>query len=139
MAVQQTVTLELPKAVYPQLKRRADADQRSVEEQLLSIVTTAAPTLNDIAQDIDELLMQVSLLDDEALWNAARAQVTTDASERAEELHTKRRRQGLTDAEAGELAKLMAHYERIMLVRAQAAATLKQRGHDVTVVLTKYP
>ena len=60
MAVQQTVTLDLPKAVYQQVKRRADA-------------------------------------------------------------------------EAGELAKLMAHYERIMLVRAQAAATLKQRGHEVTV------
>jgi len=29
------------------------------------------------------------------------------------------------------LAALVRHYERTMLVRAQAAALLKQRGHDV--------
>lgn len=135
----QTVTLELPSAVYQQLKRRADADRQSVEQQLVSIAATAAPTLNDLPHNLEDLLVQLSVMDDEELWHAARAHVSADATQRAEELHTKRRRQGLTEVEAGELAKIMAHYERVMVLRAQAAATLKERGHDVTVILIKEP
>jgi hypothetical protein len=33
-------------------------------------------------------------------------------------------------------AALLRLYERVMLVRAGAAALLKQRGHDVSVLLT---
>jgi hypothetical protein len=49
-----------------------------------------------------------------------------------EDLHLKRQREGLTDAEAKTLDGLVRQYERTMLVRAQAAALLKARGHDVS-------
>jgi hypothetical protein len=44
--------------------------------------------------------------------------------------------QGLTEAEVQEAATLLRQYERVMLVRAHAAALLKQRGHDVSSLLT---
>ncbi len=38
-------------------------------------------------------------------------------------------------AEAETLARLVRQYERYMLVRAEAAAILRERGHDVTPLL----
>jgi hypothetical protein len=54
-----------------------------------------------------------------------------------EQLHLKRQRQGLTGSEAEALAGLVRHYERAMLVRAQAAALLKERSYDVAELLAK--
>jgi hypothetical protein len=54
-----------------------------------------------------------------------------------ENLHHKRQREGLTEAEDETLQRLVQQYERYMLVRAQAASLLQQRGHDVSALL--YP
>jgi hypothetical protein len=43
---------------------------------------------------------------------------------------------GLTEQQEREAAALIRQYERAMLIRAQAAALLKQRGHDVAGLLT---
>ena len=48
-----------------------------------------------------------------------------------ESLHIKRQREGLLECEAQELADLVWQYERFIVVRAQAAALLQQRGHAV--------
>jgi hypothetical protein len=74
----------------------------------------------------------LALLDDESLWRAARGRLAAEAAERIEQLHLKRQRDDLTETEVQELAALMRRYERAMLVRAQAAALLRQRGHDIT-------
>ncbi len=134
MAVQ-TVTLDLPAALYQQLKRRADATLRSVEDELLTVVATAVPASDELPQDLEEAISPLALLNDEALWRAARTKISPEAAEHLEELHTKRRHEGLTGAETHALTALMWQYDRAMLVRAQAAALLKQRGHDVTSLL----
>jgi hypothetical protein len=54
-----------------------------------------------------------------------------------EQLHLKRRRQGLTGSEAETLTGLLRHYERAMLVRAQAAVLLTERGYDVAELLAE--
>ena len=72
---------------------------------------------------------------DEALWLVARSRLAEEAAAHLEELHLKRQREGLTEAEALTLAGLVRQYERAMLVRAQAAALLRQRGHDVSELL----
>lgn len=121
--------------MYQQLKRRADATFRSVEDELLTVVATAVPASDELPQDLEEAISPLGLLNDEALWRAARTRITPEAAEHLEELHTKRRREGLTGAETHALTALMWQYDRAMLVRAQAAALLKQRGHDVTSLL----
>lgn len=92
------------------------------------------PVVDELSVDLEDALAQLSLLDDEALWRAARTTFAADAARQLEELHLKRQRERLTEHEAQAAAALVQQYERAMLVRAQAAALLlKQRGHDVSL------
>ncbi|MEK9163946.1 MAG: hypothetical protein AAB342_01175 [Chloroflexota bacterium] len=131
MAVQ-SITLNLPSALYNRLKRRAEQTRRTVEAELLEVVATAVPIADELPPDLAEAISPLALLDDEALWRAARSHLPAEAASQMEELHLKRQREGLSEAEQQTLARLVRQYERAMLVRAQAAALLKQRGHDVS-------
>lgn len=132
----QSVTIRLPDQIYQQLKRRADRTRRSIEDELLEVVAAAVPVADELSEDLAEAISPLAVLDDEALWRAARDRFPTEAAERLESLGQKRQRDGLTEAEAQEAAILIRQYERVMLVRARAAALLKQRGHDVSSLLT---
>jgi plasmid stability protein len=131
----QNVMLRLPDPLYQQLKRRAEQTRRTVEDELLDVVATAMPAPDELPPDLAEAISPLAVLDDEALWREARSRLAAEASERLESLHLKRQREGLTEAEAQETSSLVRQYERAMLVRAQAAALLKQRGHDVSGLL----
>jgi hypothetical protein len=52
-----------------------------------------------------------------------------------ERLHLKHQRERLTEGETQTLAGLIRQYERAMLIRAQATALLKERGHNVSELL----
>jgi hypothetical protein len=131
------VTLHVPSLLYEQIKRRAEQTQRTVEAELLDIVVTAVPVGDDLPADLAEAITPLEVLDDEALWRAARCSLLAETATQMEDLHLKRQREGLTDAEAKTLDGLVRQYERTMLVRAQAAALLKERGHDVSKLLTR--
>jgi hypothetical protein len=90
---------------------------------------------DDLPADLTEAISPLALLDDAELWRAARSRLADETAAQLEDLHLKRQRDGLTPAEEQTLAGLVRQYERVMLVRAQAAALLKQRGHDVTELL----
>jgi len=92
---------------------------------------------DELPADFAEAISRLKLLDNEALWRAARYCLPAEVATQIEELHLKRQREGLTDAEAKTLNGLMRQYERTMLVRAQAAALLKERGHDVSQLLAR--
>ncbi|WP_437755689.1 hypothetical protein [Sorangium sp. So ce1389] len=132
----QSVTLNLPEPLYQRLKRRAEQAQRAVEDELLDVVAAAVPVGDDLPAELTEALSPLALLDDEALWRAARTRLSSETAEELEQLHHKRQREGLSASEAERAAALLRHYERVMLVRAQAAALLKERGHDISVLLT---
>ncbi len=127
----QTLTVHIPERLYTRLKQRADRAQRTVEAEMLEVLATAVPTAEELPADLAEALAPLALLDDVALWQAARHRLAPEVATQLEELHLKQQREGLTEAEAQTLAELVKCYERTMLVRAQAAALLKQRGHDV--------
>ena len=130
----QSVTLHLPSPLYERLKRRAEQTHRSVEAELLEVVAAAVPVADDLPADLAQAISPLSLLDDEALWRAARSHLP-EAAAQLEQLHLKRQREGLTGSEVETLGGLMRRYERAMLVRAQAAALLKKRGYDVSELL----
>jgi plasmid stability protein len=133
----QPVTLNLPNTLYHRLKRRADQAHRTVEDELIEVVATAVSVTDELPADLAEAISSLALLDDEALWQAARSHLPSEAAAQLEVLHLKRQREGLTETEAQTLASLVHQYERAMLVRAQAAALLKQRGYDVSVLVTQ--
>ena len=74
----------------------------------------------------------MAYLNDAALWQAGRATMTAEQRERLEALHDKQQREGLTPDEQAEERALLALYRETLLVRAQAAVLLKQRGYDVS-------
>ncbi len=128
----QSITLNVPSVLYNHLKRRADQAHRSVEDELMEVVAAAVPVGDELPPDLNEAISPLSLLDDDGLWRAARSHFPAKAADQLEALHHKRQREGLTESEAQTLAGLVRQYERAMLVRAQAAALLKERGHDVS-------
>jgi hypothetical protein len=77
---------------------------------------------DDLPVDLNEAISPLSLLDDAALWRAARSRMADETAAQLEALHLKRQRDGLTATEDQTLAGLVRQYERVMLVRAQAAA-----------------
>lgn len=113
----------------------AEAAHRTVEDELLHVVATAVPGTDDLPPDLDEAISQLAVLDDAALLGAARAAMPEDAAEELEQLHHKRQREGLTEAEEQAAATLTRLYERFMLVRAEAASLLAERGHDLSGIL----
>jgi hypothetical protein len=76
-------------------------------------------------------LAQMAYLNEAALWQAARATMSAGQRARLESLHDKKQREGLLPEEALEDEALLALYHETLLVRAQAAVLLKQRGYDV--------
>lgn len=127
----QSLTLTIPNPMYEQLKQRAQQSRRSVEEETLEALATALPTEGGLPAELCEALGSLNSLDDAALWEAARSQLFPNINVELEALHLKRGREELTDAESRRLDNLVRQYERHMLVRAQAAVLLKQRGHDL--------
>jgi hypothetical protein len=132
----QHLSLDIPDSLYQHLKRQADQARRSVEEETLEVLAAAVPAGAALAGKLAETLESLQTLDDQALWNAARGRLAAEVSAGLEALHHKQQREALTDAEAQRLADLMRQYERHMLIRAQAAALLRQRGHAVAELIT---
>lgn len=132
----QSITLNLPAPLYERLTQRARQAHRSVEDELLEVVATAVPATDALPEDLRAAIAPLPLLDDDALWRAARDHLPAKDAARMEALHNKRQTKGLTDAEQDTLARLIRQYERYMLIRSRAAALLRERGHDVSTILT---
>lgn len=143
--VMQAVTLNLPHTLYESFSLRAKNNHRTVEAELLEAVTIANSIekkngwSNQWEEEEDELpagleqeLASLALLDDNALWRAARSHMSAEAAPQAETLNHKLQREGLTKAEFQTLDDLTQQYERYMLIRAEAAVLLMRRGHDIS-------
>jgi len=128
----QTITLRLPEVLYRQVEHRAQRMRRSVEDELIIVVSTALPTTDDLPLDIAGDLAQLTFLTDAELWQAAQTTLPPKDSERMQALMFKRQRDELTAAEEREAQRLAHRADRTMLVRSQAAVLLKDRGHDVS-------
>jgi len=137
MAVQ-SITINLPDQLYTHLYDRAKQTKRTVEAELVDVVMTVLPATNQLPDDLVQATAHLELLDNESLLRAARSTLARTISRETERLHLKQQRQGLTEIEAQQVSTLVRQYERLMLVRACAAALLKQRGYDVSKLL-KHP
>jgi hypothetical protein len=128
----QAITLNLPQAVYRQIRQAAEKVGRPVNEGLLEAVAAVAPVIGTGPENLRTALAQMAYLNDAALWQAGRATMTAEQRERLEALHDKQQREGLTPDEQVEEQALLSLYRETLLVRAQAAVLLKQRGYDVS-------
>ncbi|MEI8167541.1 MAG: hypothetical protein WCG26_14260 [Chloroflexales bacterium] len=127
----QEVTLALPEATYNQIQRAAEKAHRAVTDLILEAIIAAAPAMEPSGSGLRMALAQMAYLNDAALWQAACTTMVEAQRERMEELNTKQQREGLSKAEEAEVQSLLVLYRETILVRAQAAVLLKQRGYDV--------
>ena len=131
----QIVTLNIPDPLYQQLKQWADQAERSVEDETLDVLASVVATGAGLPADLEEVLASLSTLDDEALWNTARSRLPEELSDELEALHRQQQREGLSEEAKRRVTELRRHYERHLLIRAQALALLKQRNHDVSELI----
>ncbi len=130
-----TVTVQLPDPLYARLAERARRANRPVEAEVVTVLESAVAADDGLPADLATEMASLQVLTDEELWRAARNRLADELVQRTEELHHKRQREGLTAAEADEAAQLVRQYERVMLLRAEAARLLRARGHDVSGLL----
>src|SRR5262245_18383358 len=128
----QTLTLHLPDGLYSRLRQSAQESHRSLEAELLDVLSNAVPGHDALPHSLSVELAQLDTMDDAELWRAAKSRPTSKAAAQLEALHMKRQKEDLSESEAHALAVLVDQYERSMLIRARAAAILKTRGHDLS-------
>jgi hypothetical protein len=129
------VTLQLPAPLYDLFQGRAERAHRSLEEELLDAVATAATDEEKLSQEMTKALEDLKLLSDEELLRAARNRLSDEARSQLERLNLKQQREKLTSAEKERLEQLVREYDEAMLLRAETLLLLKERGHDVTRLL----
>jgi hypothetical protein len=123
-----SVTVDLPSPVYEDIRRAAERAHRSFADVLVEAVTAVAPVIDSAPTNLRSALAQLAYLNDAALWQVARATMAADQRERMESLHQINGQRPLTDGESIENEALLRLYRETVLVRAQAALLLKQRG-----------
>lgn len=129
----ESVTLQLPVNLYRRIQAAAQTVQRPLETFLLDAVAAALPLLNDLPPGLANDVFNLTLLNDAALWRAARRTWTTSQQEQLDELLYAKEAGDLDEKGRQTLDQLLSEYDRLILMRAQAALLLKQRGYDVVV------
>ena len=127
----QAITLHLPPTLYDHFRQRAERAHRSVETEILEAVATSVPREDELSPDLARAIADLPMLDDEALRRAASDHFPETAAERLAKLNLKQQREKLSESERTLLAQLVEGYERVMLVRAEAAWLLNQRGREI--------
>lgn len=87
---------------------------------------------DELPADVAEVVDSMALMADDELWRAARGRLADEARQRLEDLNDLQQRAGLSDSERQEHAALIRQYDLAVLVRAEAVALLRGRGHDVS-------
>ena len=133
-----SVTVELPDDLYERLQRRAAEAQRSVGEEVVQLLATAVPAEDDhLPSGLEQELERVEAMDDAALWEVARTRLPVRTAKRMQALQFKRQREGLSDEERRAEVALAKEYDRRMLIRSKVLLLLKQRGYDVSELVTR--
>lgn len=130
------ITLHLPEILYERFRQRAEWSRRSLETELLEAVASAAPAAAELSPEVIRDIEALEGLADEELWQLARKAMSREAGQALETLHLKQRDEGLSRDEDAARARLIQEYEQTMLIRAQAIRLLKDRGHDVSALLS---
>jgi len=124
----QTVTLELPEAIFLPAQRMAKAIHRPVADLLVRALRASLPSLDELPPTLIADLVDLEKLDDKALRQVMLSQVPSGRQRKLNGLLEKNKIGGLTGAERIELEALQNEADRVMLRKARAAVLLKFRG-----------
>jgi len=125
----QTVTLDLPDTIFLPAQRMAKATRRPVAEVLVGALEASLPPLDGLSPGLIEDLVELEILDDDALSRVMWSQVPPDKQRSLNRLLRKNKTGKLTESERATVAELQGEADRIMLRKARAAVLLRFRGH----------
>jgi hypothetical protein len=77
------VTVNWQVKLYERLKRRTEYTRRTVESELMEVVADALPASQDLPGELAETISTLEVLDDQALWRAARSHLAVEAAPQA--------------------------------------------------------
>lgn len=132
------ITLNVPDSLYRRLKERAQETKRSVEDELMDVLVTAVPPDEELPYDLAEAVAALSPLDDTVLWDIARSRLSPEISAELESLNWKQQAEGLSSDEKNRQEALIRQYEKTMLTRARAAVLLKERGYNISELMSDH-
>jgi hypothetical protein len=121
-----TVTLNLPEPILQRANKAAAVLHRSLEEVLAATLASALPDVEDIPDDMQAELLQMTWLDDRELLNISHGQLPDHEQTQLATLG--KRMDRLTDQERQALQALRESYGRITLRKARAYALLSLRS-----------
>lgn len=131
----ETVTLQIPEAIYQRLIHTARATKRSLEDVILHALRVGSPPAwDDAPSEFQADLASMDKLDDDALWQVARGRKAPADMQRYDTLLERNKGGELTDTERLELARLRAESDRFTLRKAHAAVLLRWRGHSISTL-----
>ena len=132
-----SVTVDLPGETYERLLLDAERAQRSLEAQLLDVILAALQRQDETPDKLASPLDQLRLLDNQSLMHMAQSHLSREESAQLEALNLKQQREGLDRHERQRRDDLLAQYERTLLIRAEAAGLLQERGVEVAAIVRR--
>src|SRR5438552_3533235 len=103
----QSMSLNVPEAIFTRLRLRAERANRTVEAEVLDVLATAVPVVDELPADLAAALSSLTLLDEAALWQTARSRLPAEAAAALEGLNRRQQKEGLSAAEAATQAELV--------------------------------
>ena len=129
------ITITVPDETYEPFQRRAEHEQRSVEEAVVAAMEATIQPDPDQASGWRAALGALAWLDTPTLWQIVERGAETDDVLLLRALHEQQQQAGPSPETAAVTRALIAQHDRAMLIRAQALALLRQRGEDVGAII----
>ena len=133
---ERTVLVPVPAHLYERLERSAEQHGRRVDDDVIAALAALVDE-DDARSDLDNTLASMGMLSFDALKRLARSTLSEDDAARLAQLGDQGQRDGLAPTERWEAERLVERHDRIVLIRAEAAALLKQHGYQVDGLLTE--
>ncbi len=122
-----TITLNIPNQVLDQARQAAALLQSPVETVLTDMLSAVLPPLKHAPAEVQAKLLQMTWLDNQALWAIAKEQMPLADQEEMRSL-SNQQEQSLSDEQKDRLKTLQEEYGHITLYKARAYALLSLRG-----------
>lgn len=123
-------TIEIPNALYRRLERVAQLTHRPLAELVQQALEAGVPPLpENLSEALQDDLLALEDLSDEALWQLATSRVSQARSEQHTALLDKNSAGALPVVDRQALEQLREEADRLMLRKAYAYVLLKWRGH----------
>ncbi|MCB0081478.1 MAG: hypothetical protein KDE47_11120 [Caldilineaceae bacterium] len=128
----QTITLSLPESTFLRFEQMSKVTHRPLVELVLRAVEVGSPPgWEEAPARFQTDLAALDRLDNQSLWQIAKANRGETEAARLQELLDRRSDSTISAPEEQELSVLVEEADRFMLCKAHAAALLRWRGEII--------